>query len=63
MLGSGGGNIWVGFLIVTVALTVLALAAFLFAWRKLKVGAPTPTMAIDEARKIRETVTTSTGKS
>ena len=63
VLGSGGGNIWVGFLIVTVALTVLALAAFLFAWRKLKVGAPTPTMAIDEARKIRETVTTSTGKS
>ena len=34
----------------------LTIAAFLFAWRKLKVGAPTPEMAIDEAKKIRETV-------
>jgi hypothetical protein len=32
------------------------IAAFLFAWRKLRVGAPTPDMAIDEAKKIRETV-------
>ena len=28
----------------------------MFAWRKLKVGAPTPTMAIEQAKKIRETV-------
>jgi uncharacterized membrane protein YqjE len=63
ILVSGSSKTWVGFLIVTGVLVVLALFAFLFAWRKLKVGAPTPTMAIDEAKKIRETVTTSTGKS
>jgi hypothetical protein len=34
----------------------LTIAAFLFAWRKLRVGAPTPTMAIDEAKKITATV-------
>ena len=28
--------------------------------RKLRVGAPTPKMAIDEAKKIRETVATRT---
>lgn len=59
----GVANIWIGFLIVTGALLLLALLSFTFAWRKLKVGAPTPTMAIDEAKKIRETVSTSTGKS
>jgi hypothetical protein len=51
------GDEWLGFLIVTVALALAAGGAFLFAWRKLKVGAPKPTMAIDEAKKIRETVT------
>ena len=54
---SGAGNLWIGFLIVTGVLLVLALFAFLFALRKLKVGAPTPKMAIDEAKLIRETVT------
>ncbi len=63
LIGSGGGNVWIGFLIVTGVLILLSVASFLFAWRKLRVGAPTPTMAIDEARKIRETVTTSTAKS
>jgi hypothetical protein len=37
-------------------LVVLTAAAFLFAWRKLRVGPPTPDMAIDEAKKIRDTV-------
>jgi uncharacterized small protein (DUF1192 family) len=50
------GHLWLGFLIVFGALMVLALGAFMFAWRKLKVGAPKPTMAIDEAKKIRATV-------
>jgi uncharacterized small protein (DUF1192 family) len=50
-------NIWEGFGIVFLALLALTLFSFLFAWRKLRVGAPTPTMAIDEAKKIRETVT------
>jgi len=37
-------------------LILLTAAAFLIARRLLKVGAPTPAMAIDEAKKIRETV-------
>jgi membrane protein YdbS with pleckstrin-like domain len=49
-------TLWIGFAIVFVLLLVLTLAAFLFAWRKFKVGAPTPKMAIDEAKKIRATV-------
>jgi uncharacterized membrane protein YqjE len=49
-------NIWLGFLIVTALLLVLMGGAFLFAWRKLKVGAPVPKTAIEEAKKIRETV-------
>jgi uncharacterized membrane protein YgcG len=63
ILVSGVGDVWIGFLIVTGVLVVLALFSFLFAWRKLRVGAPTPTMAIDEAKKIRETVSTSAAKS
>ncbi len=62
LLVSGVGRIFLGFLIVAVALLVLTVFAFMFAWRKLKVGAPTPNMAIDEAKKIRATVSTSTGK-
>jgi Putative Actinobacterial Holin-X, holin superfamily III len=53
---SGAGDLWVGFLIVSGVLLLLTAIAGLFAWRKLRVGAPTPTMAIDEAKKIRETV-------
>jgi Putative Actinobacterial Holin-X, holin superfamily III len=53
---SGAGDLWVGFLIVSGVLLLLTAVAGLFAWRKLRVGAPTPTMAIDEAKKIRETV-------
>jgi uncharacterized small protein (DUF1192 family) len=52
------GSIWVGFLIVTGILFGLAVGAFVFAYRKLKVGAPRPDMAIDEAKKIRATVST-----
>jgi hypothetical protein len=57
---SGAGDIWLGFLIVCGILALLAVFAFMFAWRKFKVGAPAPTMAIDEAKRIRETVS-STG--
>jgi hypothetical protein len=56
LLVSHTGNLWIGFLIVLAVLVLLTVASFLFAWRKLKVGAPTPTMAIDEAKKIRQTV-------
>ncbi len=56
VLVSGTGDIWIGFAIVFAGLLLASIAAFLFAWRKLRVGPPTPTMAIDEAKKIRETV-------
>jgi uncharacterized small protein (DUF1192 family) len=59
---AGTGKIWIGFIITTALLVVLTAAAFLFAWRKLRVGPPTPDMAIDEAKRIRETVS-STGPS
>jgi protein-S-isoprenylcysteine O-methyltransferase Ste14 len=55
-LNSALSSIWLGFLIVTGVLVVLTAVAFLFAWRKLKVGAPTPKLAIEEAKKIRATV-------
>jgi uncharacterized membrane protein YqjE len=55
-INSASGDLWLGFLIVMVVLLVLTLGAFLFAWRKLKVGAPTPKLAIEEAKKIRATV-------
>jgi hypothetical protein len=54
-------NIWLGFAIVFVVLLALTGGAFMFAWRKLKVGAPKPTMAIDEAKKIRATVRSGKG--
>jgi hypothetical protein len=55
-LNSAFNSVWIGFGIVMIVLLVLTIVAFLFAWRKLKVGAPTPKMAIDEARKIKATV-------
>jgi uncharacterized small protein (DUF1192 family) len=58
ILVTGAGDIWIGFAIVLGVLFVASIGAFLFAWRKLSVGAPTPKMAIDEAKKIRETVST-----
>lgn len=57
----GAGDIWIGFGIVMVLLLALTAGAFLFAWRKLKVGAPTPKMAIEEAKKIRATVKPGSG--
>jgi uncharacterized small protein (DUF1192 family) len=53
---------WIGFGVVFAALLLLTGFAFMFAWRKLKVGAPTPKMAIDEAKKIRSTVSSSSGQ-
>jgi uncharacterized membrane protein YgcG len=56
----GAGDLWTGFAIVFGVLALLTIVVFLFAWRKLRVGAPTPKMAIDEAKLIRETVATKT---
>ena len=61
ILVSGAGDIWIGFAIVLAVLLLATVGAFLFAWRKLKVGPPTPTMAIDEAKKIRATVSARPG--
>ena len=57
---SGVPDIWLGFLVVMILLLLLTGGTFLFAWRKLNVGPPTPMMAIEEARRIRDTVTTPT---
>jgi hypothetical protein len=51
-------SIWLGFAIVMALLLLLTVAVALFAWRKLKVGAPTPDMAIEEGKRIRDTVQT-----
>ena len=61
ILVSGAGDLWLGFAIVLAVLLIATVGAFLFAWRKLKVGAPTPQMAIDEAKKIRATVSSKPG--
>jgi uncharacterized small protein (DUF1192 family) len=59
VLVPGAGSIWEGFAIVFGILAVLAILAFVVASRLLKRGAPpTPQMAIDEAKLIRETVAT-----
>ncbi|HEX5224122.1 MAG TPA: phage holin family protein [Solirubrobacteraceae bacterium] len=48
-----------GFFAMAVILLVLGAIAGLIAWRAVKRGSPpTPTMAIDEARKIRDAVNT-----
>ena len=58
-LDGDGNNFWVGFVIVAVLLFILgALAGFLAA-RLVKRGSPpTPQMAIEEGKLIKETVTT-----
>jgi hypothetical protein len=54
----GGTAYWAGFLIVAGALFVLGTLAGGLAYRALRKGTPpAPTMAIDEAKKIRDTVT------
>ena len=59
LLISGVPNLWIGFLIVMGAFFLLAGLCTILGIRKLKAGAPpTPTMAIDEAKKIRATVST-----
>jgi hypothetical protein len=53
-----------GFFAMALILVVLGMIAGLLAYRAVKAGAPpTPDMAIEEARKIRETVSSSSGSS
>ena len=49
-------SIWLGQAITLVVLAVLMAVVLLFAVRKLKAGAPTPDMAIEEGKKIRTTI-------
>ncbi len=53
-------SIWLGFLIVFVLLLIMTVIAFLVARRLFQVGPPAPTMAIEEAKLIRETVAATT---
>jgi uncharacterized membrane protein YqjE len=54
----GGSAYWAGYLIVAVLLFLLGALAGWLAYRAVRSGAPpTPDMAIDEAKKIRATVT------
>ena len=49
-------KIWVGFAIVTLLLVVLGAIAGLLAKRWLSTGAPTPDLAIEEAKITRQTL-------
>ena len=53
----GLDNFWIGFGIVTLILFLLAGIGGYLAYRWLRVGAPTPDMAMHEAELIRDTVT------
>jgi uncharacterized membrane protein YqjE len=56
----GTDDFWIGFLIVAVVLFLLGALAGFIAARLVKRGAPpTPKMAIEEGKLIKETVTTS----
>jgi uncharacterized membrane protein YqjE len=56
----GQTDFWLGFLIVAVVLFVLGAIAGLIAFRAVKKGSPpAPTMAIEEGKLIKETVTSS----
>jgi hypothetical protein len=58
--GDSGDDFYLGFLIVGVGLFLLAGLAGFIAFRLVKRGAPpTPKMAIDEAQKVRATITES----
>jgi uncharacterized membrane protein YqjE len=50
-------DVWLGFLIEAVVWFLIAAGAGLFAYRSMRAGAPpAPTMAIAEAKEIRETL-------
>jgi hypothetical protein len=62
-IGSAFTFFW-GFFAMALILVVLGVIAGLLAYKAVKAGAPpTPDMAIEEARKIRETVSSSSGPS
>src|SRR3954451_24155961 len=55
-----GNDVWLGYLIVSVLLFLLAAIAGFVAYRFVKGGSPpTPQMAIEEAQRVRETISAS----
>jgi hypothetical protein len=57
MLPVSGGKVWLGYFIVAAGLLLLGALAGWIAARAVRSGSPpTPAMAIDEARKIKDTV-------
>ena len=55
-----GNDVWLGYLIVAVLLFLLAGLAGFVAYRSIKKGTPpTPQMAIEEAQRVRETISAS----
>ena len=55
-----GNDVWLGYLIVAVLLFLLAAVAGFLAYRFVKGGTPpTPQMAIEEAQRVRETISAS----
>lgn len=58
----GGTAYWAGFLFVAGVLFLLGTLAGGLAYRAMRTGTPpAPTMAIEEAKKIRDTVTATEG--
>jgi hypothetical protein len=58
LVDGDGNNVWIGYLIVTLGLVVLAVIAGFLAARWLRKGSPpTPQMAIEEAQLIKATLT------
>jgi len=56
-----GDNFWLGFLIEAAMFFVIAAIAGLVAYRSVKAGAPpTPDMAIEEGRRIKQTIESGT---
>ncbi len=53
-----GGRVWLGYLIEALVFIVIAAVAGLYAYRSIKKNAPpTPDMAIEEAKEIRDRLT------
>jgi uncharacterized membrane protein YqjE len=60
LISADGESVWIGYIIVAVALFVLGAIAGLLAARFLKRGSPpVPAMAIEEGKLIKETVSSS----
>jgi uncharacterized membrane protein YqjE len=58
LISSDGSSVWIGYIIVAVALFLLGGLAGYMATRFLKRGSPpVPAMAIEEGKRIKETVT------